>query len=204
MIQVYTDGSSLWNPWPWWWWVLIDEDSFIVEFSWWVALTTNNRMELFAVIKGLEAILSKEWVIIDQDDDLNIYTDSQWALDWLTILEDRWVNEWLFSPGPSWNNEVINISKAINIERKITHSVTVYTDSSYVQKWITEWIHTRIKRNWRRSKWWKLVQNVDLRIRLWWLLDHFESIDRKWVKWHAWNSMNERVDILARNEAEKF
>jgi ribonuclease HI len=73
--------------------------------------------------------------------------------------------------------------------------VTLFTDSEYLKKGITEWLPNWKRRNWRR-KGGKLA-NVDL----WMKLD--EEINRhqihwRWVRGHAGNVMNERVDKLAR------
>ena len=73
--------------------------------------------------------------------------------------------------------------------------VTLLTDSEYLKRGITEWLPDWKRRNWRR-KGGKLA-NVDLWMKL------NEEIDRhdilwRWVKGHAGNVMNERVDKLAR------
>jgi len=74
--------------------------------------------------------------------------------------------------------------------------VTLFTDSEYLKKGITLWMPNWKRRNWRR-KGGKLA-NVDL----WMKLD--EEIARheihwRWVRGHAGNVMNERVDKLAKN-----
>lgn len=73
--------------------------------------------------------------------------------------------------------------------------VTLFTDSEYLKKGITLWMPNWKRRNWRR-KGGKLA-NVDL----WMKLD--EEIARheihwRWVRGHAGNVMNERVDKLAK------
>src|SRR5262249_2723170 len=80
--------------------------------------------------------------------------------------------------------------------------VAVTTDSQYVQKGIQEWIHSWKKRGWKTADK-KPVKNVDL----WQALDEAcgdHDITWHWVKGHAGHVENERVDLLARNEAEKF
>ena len=74
-------------------------------------------------------------------------------------------------------------------------AVQIHTDSQYVQKGISEWIH-----NWKRRGWLTAnkqpVKNVDL----WQLLDERSSaheIDWRWVKGHAGHPGNERADQLA-------
>ena len=78
--------------------------------------------------------------------------------------------------------------------------VTLFTDSEYLKKGVTEWMPAWKRRNWRR-KGGKLA-NVDL----WMTLD--EEIGRhdihwRWVKGHAGNLFNERVDQLARRAIPK-
>ena len=74
-------------------------------------------------------------------------------------------------------------------------AVQIHTDSQYVQKGISEWIH-----NWKRRGWLTAdkqpVKNVDL----WQMLDELSSahqIDWRWVKGHAGHPGNERADQLA-------
>ena len=74
-------------------------------------------------------------------------------------------------------------------------AVQIHTDSQYVQKGISEWIH-----NWKRRGWLTAdkqpVKNVDL----WKTLDELTSahqIDWRWVKGHAGHPGNERADQLA-------
>ena len=72
----------------------------------------------------------------------------------------------------------------------------LYTDSTYVQKGITEWIHSWKKRGWKNSAK-KPVKNVDL----WQRLDSvvsFHDVSWHWVKGHAGHVENERADELAR------
>lgn len=78
--------------------------------------------------------------------------------------------------------------------------VAVTTDSQYVQKGITEWIHGWKARGWRTAAK-KPVKNVDL----WQALDKAQSlhdITWHWVRGHDGHAENERVDLLARTEAE--
>ena len=99
--------------------------------------TTNNRMEMMAAIKALEAI----------------------------------------KPG-------------------YKGTVTLWTDSTYVLKGITEWIHGWKKRGWKKSDK-KPVINKDL----WQQLDALNAerdISWKWVKGHSGIEGNERADELAR------
>jgi ribonuclease HI len=73
--------------------------------------------------------------------------------------------------------------------------VRVYTDSQYVQKGITEWIHDWKRRGWRTAGR-KAVKNVDLWMRLDELARGHEA-EWHWVRGHAGHPENERADALA-------
>ena len=78
--------------------------------------------------------------------------------------------------------------------------VTVYTDSVYVQKGITEWIHGWKSRGWKTADK-KPVKNEDL----WRLLDaaaQKHQVEWRWVKGHAGHEGNERADALANRGVE--
>ena len=73
--------------------------------------------------------------------------------------------------------------------------VTLYTDSEYVRKGITEWIHGWKQRGWKTAAR-APVKNVDL----WQRLDALAALHRmdwRWVKGHAGDPGNERADALA-------
>lgn len=73
--------------------------------------------------------------------------------------------------------------------------VVVHTDSQYVQKGISEWIHGWKARGWKTASK-EPVKNVDL----WQALDAAQArhkIQWRWVKGHAGHDGNERADALA-------
>ena len=72
--------------------------------------------------------------------------------------------------------------------------VTVHTDSQYVQKGITQWIHTWAKNGWKTSAK-KPVKNSELWLALW-ELSRGLPIRWVWVMGHAGIEMNERCDKL--------
>ena len=74
-------------------------------------------------------------------------------------------------------------------------SVRFYTDSSYLLKGATEWLPDWKRRNWKRKQ--GALQNIDLWQELDPILEKHE-IEWVWVKGHAGNPLNERVDALAR------
>jgi len=55
-VNIYTDGSALGNPGPGGYGVILQSGRHYKEISAGYRLTTNNRMELMAVIAGLEAL----------------------------------------------------------------------------------------------------------------------------------------------------
>ena len=78
---------------------------------------------------------------------------------------------------------------------KRTCDVVLYTDSEYVRKGITEWIHGWKLRGWKTADK-KPVKNADL----WQRLDALRGLHRvewRWVRGHAGDPGNERADALA-------
>ena len=134
MIKIYTDGACKGNPGVGGWGAIIMQDEKNIELFGGENETTNNRMELMAVIMALKEISS-------------------------------------------------------NLE------LTIYTDSTYVQKGISEWIKNWKVNNWRSSSK-KPVKNKDLWIELYEAVGS-RKINWEWVKWHAGNEGNEKADELA-------
>jgi ribonuclease HI len=140
-VEIFTDGACKGNPGPGGWGVVLRLDDREKELYGGESATTNNRMELTAVIRGLEAL-------------------------------------------------------------KRPSRVRVYTDSQYVQKGISEWIHAWKRRGWRTADK-KPVKNVDL----WQRLERVAASHRvgwHWVKGHAGHPENERADALANRGAEQL
>jgi ribonuclease HI len=134
VVEIYTDGACRGNPGPGGWGALLRFNAQEKELWGGEAATTNNRMELLAVIRALEAL-------------------------------------------------------------KRPSTVKVYTDSTYVMKGITTWIHDWKKRGWRTAEK-KPVKNEDLWRELEALAVKHE-IKWHWVKGHAGHPENERADALA-------
>jgi iron complex transport system ATP-binding protein len=140
MIDIYTDGACSGNPGPGGWGVLLRDGDVETELCGGEPATTNNRMELLAVIEALQSL---------------------------------------------------------------TEPVTarVYTDSQYVQKGISEWIHSWKQRGWKTAGK-ESVKNEDL----WRRLDTLASghkLEWHWVRGHNGHPENERVDVLARAGLEQ-
>ncbi len=78
---------------------------------------------------------------------------------------------------------------------KNEENITIYTDSNYVKKGITEWIH-----NWKRNGWKNAKKQSVKNKELWEELDqwnNFHNVTWKWVKGHSGDTGNERADYLA-------
>ena len=134
MIKIYTDGACKGNPGPGGWGALIIDGDTKNEIYGGESNTTNNRMEIMAVIMALKAIKNK-------------------------------------------------------------NQITVFTDSTYVQKGINDWIEKWKINGWRTSNR-KDVKNKDL----WVQLDSLSSqisINWIWVKGHSGHPENDRADFLA-------
>jgi ribonuclease HI len=82
VIEIYTDGACRGNPGPGGWAALLRKGEHEREISGAEALTTNNRMELTAVIRALEAL--------KRPVQARVYTDSEYVR--------RGISEWL----PAW------------------------------------------------------------------------------------------------------
>ena len=85
MIEIYTDGASSGNPGPGGYGAILRSGNHYKELSEGFRKTTNNRMELLAVIKALEAIKSPGQTVV-------IYSDSKYVID---AIDKKWVYGWL-------------------------------------------------------------------------------------------------------------
>ncbi|MCX9157082.1 ribonuclease HI [Niveibacterium sp. 24ML] len=140
IVDIYTDGACSGNPGPGGWGAILRSAGHEKELFGGEPATTNNRMEMMAVIRALQALT-----------------------------------------------------------RPV--SVRVHTDSQYVQKGISEWIHGWKRRGWKTADN-KPVKNDDL----WRELDQLASLHKiewLWVKGHAGHPENERADELARRGVDQ-
>lgn len=85
VIYLYTDGAASGNPGPGGWGAVLVCGGHRKEMSGGFRRTTNNRMELLAVIKGLEAI---RW----QNATVEVWSDSQYVVKALT---EGWLENWI-------------------------------------------------------------------------------------------------------------
>lgn len=84
IVEVYTDGGASGNPGPGGYGVYLRYGKHEKEFSEGFRLTTNNRMELLAVIKALECLTKP-------NQDVHIYSDSKYVVD---AVAKGWVFNW--------------------------------------------------------------------------------------------------------------
>lgn len=85
-IEIYTDGSSLGNPGPGGWGTVITENGAVIhELGGYEKESTNNRMELMAVIRALEHVL-----IHHKHDSVIVHADSAYVLGGIT----SWIHNW--------------------------------------------------------------------------------------------------------------
>lgn len=84
-IVIYTDGAASGNPGPGGYGTVLTCGPHHKELSEGFRLTTNNRMELLAVIKGLEALKNDGCDVV-------IYSDSRYVVD---AVEKHWLEGWI-------------------------------------------------------------------------------------------------------------
>ncbi|MEO5603657.1 MAG: ribonuclease HI [Cyclobacteriaceae bacterium] len=96
MINIYTDGAAQGNPGPGGFGTILKYKGYVKELSEGYRLTTNNRMELMAVIAGLEAI-KKDGIAV------SIFSDSEYVV---KAVEQGWL----------WNWEKKNFAKKKNVD----------------------------------------------------------------------------------------
>jgi ribonuclease HI len=134
-VTIFTDGSCSPNPGPGGWAALLRSGTHEKELSGFEARSTNNRMELTAALRALQALQQP-------------------------------------------------------------CRVSLYTDSEYLKRGITEWMPGWRARGWRRKE--GELKNVEL----WQALDaelKKHQVSWHWVRGHAGQRENERVDVLARD-----
>ena len=84
-ITMYTDGAARGNPGPGGYGTILMFGKHVKEISKGFKHTTNNRMELWAIIAGLEAITNKALPV-------TIYSDSQYVVN---SINKGWLNTWI-------------------------------------------------------------------------------------------------------------
>ena len=114
MIKIYTDGSCLNNPGNGGWAAIINDNEIIKKISGSVKNTTNNKMELMAPIMALQEI--------DKNNEIEIYTDSQYVRLGITEWIHKWIkNNWQTSKKEPVKNkelwmQLYELTKSYNIK----------------------------------------------------------------------------------------
>ena len=115
-VEIFTDGACKGNPGVGGWGVLIKSSNYINELKGYEQLTTNNRMELIAVIEGIKSI--------EKNANIEITTDSKYVKNGINLWIDNWkINGWkTSSKKPVKNKELwLDLDKLVqnyNIEWK--------------------------------------------------------------------------------------
>ena len=107
---------------------------------------------------------------------------------------------------PQTTNNRMELQAAIEALQCVHHSYPdasfpLFTDSQYVYKGITIWIHDWMRNNWR-SKAKKAILNVEL----WQTLYHIQrnvAVEWRWLKGHAQNYYNERCHSMVQQEISR-
>ncbi len=87
LVEIFTDGACLGNPGPGGWAAILRTGSQEREIFGGERATTNNRMELMAAIRALEALKTRSKIIL--------HTDSRYVMDGITQWLTRWkTNGW--------------------------------------------------------------------------------------------------------------
>ena len=140
---------------------------------------------------------------------VNIYTDGACRGNpgiggWGVLIEYADIKKEYFGGMHNTTNNQMELMAAIEGLKVLKEpcQVNLTTDSKYVMQGITSWIDNWKKNNWKNAQK-KEVKNKDLWIKLDFLNSN-RNITWKWVKAHDINEHNNRVDLLAREAAEKL
>ena len=123
---------------------------------------------------------------------------------WGALLRWRGIERELAGGEPDTTNNRMELMAAISALEALKEpcDAILHTDSQYVRKGITEWMANWVRRGWKTAGG-DPVKNRDLWERLH-VANARHKVDWRWVKGHAGDPDNERVDELARAEAVKI
>jgi ribonuclease HI len=123
---------------------------------------------------------------------------------WAALLRYKGRERELAGGEPDTTNNRMELMGAIMGLEALSEpcKVVLTTDSQYVRQGITLWINNWVRRGWKTAGG-DPVKNRDLWERLN-AASRRHAIDWKWVKGHSGNPDNERVDVLARVQAERL
>lgn len=116
-VKIYTDGACSGNPGPGGWGIILMHEDKMKEFSGFEPMTTNNRMELTAVVKALSMLKKKC--------NVEVYSDSAYVVN---AINQNWIQGWRNN---GWKNsdreQVKNLELWHELNKLITyHNVTFY------------------------------------------------------------------------------
>lgn len=116
-VQLFSDGACSGNPGPGGYGVILKYNEHKKEFSAGYKSTTNNRMELMAIIVGLKSLKEKCQV--------DVYSDSKYIVD---AINQGWVEKWRAN---NWKRNKKEVAKNIDLWKKLLnlldqHTVTIY------------------------------------------------------------------------------
>lgn len=112
VVEIYTDGACSGNPGPGGWGVVMRWNGHEKELNGGEAETTNNRMEMMAVIKALEAIKGKPKI--------ELYTDSKYVMHGIT----EWIEGW---KARGWKTAAKKPVKNVDLWQEIDTLVSEHT-----------------------------------------------------------------------------
>ena len=123
---------------------------------------------------------------------------------WGALLRWREIEREVAGGEPDTTNNRMELMAAIGALEALREpcDVILTTDSQYVRQGITQWMANWVRRGWKTSAG-DPVKNRDLWERLHAAAGR-HTVDWRWVKGHSGDPDNERVDVLARDEAIKI
>ena len=137
---------------------------------------------------------------------IKIYTDGSCMSNpgnggWAAIINKNGEIKKISGNEKNTTNNRMELMAPINALKNINSKdpIEIFTDSKYVKNGITEWINTWILNNWKTSKK-ENVKNKDLWLELH-KLNQSLNVKWNWVKAHAGDTLNEEVDMLAKEAA---
>ncbi|HGH3100478.1 TPA: ribonuclease HI [Legionella pneumophila] len=110
-VEIYTDGACKGNPGPGGWGVLLRYNGREKTLHGGEAQTTNNRMELMAAIKGLEAL--------KRPCEVDLYTDSQYLQQGMK----EWIKTWKRN---SWRNSKKELVKNAELWKSLDNLASIH------------------------------------------------------------------------------
>ena len=112
---MYTDGASRGNPGPGGYGTILIAGNHKKELSQGYKKTTNNRMELMAVIAGLEALKKQGLRVV-------IYSDSKYVVD---AVEKGWLNTWIATDFKGGKKKQRPLAAILSLIKKTISSICV-------------------------------------------------------------------------------